>query len=94
MLKVARARPTTLIPGASWQPAIEDALQKCESCAVFIGSASRPLNVIINERFRQQVDQLNAFQPEASITEEAQRCFGDYIGTPQRRCCSTALPSW
>jgi hypothetical protein len=25
---------------------------------------------IINERFRQQVDQLNAFQPEASITEE------------------------
>ena len=48
---------------------------------------------IINERFRQQVDQLNAFQPEASIAEEAQRCFGGCIGTPQRRCCSTALPS-
>jgi tetratricopeptide (TPR) repeat protein len=26
-----------LIPGASWQPAIEDALKECESCAVFIG---------------------------------------------------------
>jgi hypothetical protein len=38
--------------------------------------------------------QLNAFQPEASIAEEAQRCFGDCIKTPQRRCCSTALPSW
>jgi hypothetical protein len=26
-----------LIPGASWQPAIEDALKECESCAVFVG---------------------------------------------------------
>jgi TIR domain len=26
-----------LIPGTSWQPAIEDALKECESCAVFIG---------------------------------------------------------
>jgi hypothetical protein len=26
-----------LIPGASWQPAIEDALQECESCVVFVG---------------------------------------------------------
>jgi hypothetical protein len=26
-----------LIPGTSWQPAIEDALQECESCAVFVG---------------------------------------------------------
>lgn len=26
-----------LIPGDPWQPAIEDALTKCESCAVFIG---------------------------------------------------------
>jgi hypothetical protein len=26
-----------LIPGASWQPAIEHALQECESCAVFVG---------------------------------------------------------
>jgi hypothetical protein len=26
-----------LIPGASWQRAMEDALQECESCAVFVG---------------------------------------------------------
>ena len=26
-----------LIPGASWQPAIEDALIECERCAVFVG---------------------------------------------------------
>jgi TIR domain/NB-ARC domain len=26
-----------LIPGASWQPAIEDALKECESCVVFVG---------------------------------------------------------
>jgi hypothetical protein len=26
-----------LIPGVSWQPAIEDALKECESCAVFLG---------------------------------------------------------
>jgi TIR domain len=26
-----------LIPGASRQPAIEDALKECESCAVFVG---------------------------------------------------------
>jgi TIR domain len=26
-----------LIPGAPWQPAIEDALKECESCAVFVG---------------------------------------------------------
>ena len=28
---------SNLIPGASWQPAIEEALQECESCAVFVG---------------------------------------------------------
>jgi hypothetical protein len=27
-----------LIPGASWQPAIEDALKESQSCAVFVGS--------------------------------------------------------
>jgi hypothetical protein len=27
----------SLVPGASWQPAIEDALKECESCAVFVG---------------------------------------------------------
>ena len=32
-----------LIPGASWQPAIEDALKECESCAVFVGPEGRGL---------------------------------------------------
>jgi len=45
-----------LIPGASWQPAIEDALQECESCAVFIGSEGlgpwqrEEMSVAINRR--------------------------------------------
>jgi hypothetical protein len=45
-----------LIPGASWQPAIEDALKECESCAVFVGPEGlgpwqrEEMSVAINRR--------------------------------------------
>ena len=47
-----------LIPGASWQPAIEDALKECESCAVFVGPEGlgpwqkEEMRVAINRRVR------------------------------------------
>jgi Phage integrase, N-terminal SAM-like domain len=50
-----------LIPGDPWQPAIEDALQECESCAVFIGPEGlgpwqrKEMSVAINRRVRESV---------------------------------------
>ena len=49
-----------LIPGASWQPAIEDALKECESCAVFLGPEGlgpwqkEEMSVAINRRVYEQ----------------------------------------
>src|SRR6202043_2438311 len=45
-----------LIPGVSWQPAIEEALKECESCAVFLGPEGlgpwqrEEMSVAINRR--------------------------------------------
>jgi hypothetical protein len=49
-----------LIPGASCQPAIEDALKECESCAVFLGPEGlgpwqkEEMSVAINRRVYEQ----------------------------------------
>ena len=44
-----------LIPGEPWQPAIEEALDSCSTCAVFIGTGGTGLWQ--NEEMRAAIDQ-------------------------------------
>jgi hypothetical protein len=43
-----------LIPGEAWQPAIEDALRRCATCAVFIGPGG--FGAWHNEELRAAID--------------------------------------
>ena len=50
-----------LIPGDAWQPAIEEALRQCATCAVFVGPGgfggwqNEEMRAAINRRVRESV---------------------------------------